>query len=89
VESIEKIEAALQRLDLPTLVTKEDIKRRYRQLARRYHPDLNADTATQMEEINQAYTLLMEYIASFRYTFDADEIARQYPGVKHAETFKP
>jgi DnaJ-class molecular chaperone len=85
----EEIQSALDRLDLPLLVTKNDIKKRYRQLVKRYHPDVCLESSKTMESINQAYALLMEYIEAFRYTFDADEIARQYPGASHAEKFKP
>ncbi len=88
MEIAEEIQQALDRLDLPTLVTKSDIKKRYRQLARVHHPDLNQSDGN-MEKINQAYALLMEYIESFRYTFDTDEIARQFPGAEHAKKFKP
>jgi len=88
VEIAEEIQQALDRLDLPILVTKSDIKKRYRQLARVHHPDLNQSDEN-MEKINQAYALLMEYIESFRYTFDTDEIARQFPGAEHAKKFKP
>ena len=88
MEIAEEIQQALDRLDLPTLVTKSDIKKRYRQLARVHHPDLSQSDGD-MEKINQAYALLMEYIESFRYTFDTDEIARQFPGAEHAKKFKP
>jgi len=89
VETAKEIQQALDRMDLPTLVTKADIKKRYRQLARVHHPDLNSEEHGEMEAINQAYALLMEYIEAFRYTFDADEIARQYPGAEHAKKFEP
>ena len=85
----QQIQEALDRLDLPVLITKADIKKRYRQLARKHHPDLSQGDSGSMESINQAYALLTEYIESFRYTFDADEIARQYPGAEHAKKFKP
>ncbi len=89
MEIAKEIQQALDRMDLPTLVTKADIKKRYRQLARVHHPDLNnSEEYGEMESINQAYALLMEYIEAFRYTFDADEIARQYPGAEYAKKFK-
>jgi len=84
----QEIEAALEVLDLPRCVTKEDIKRQYRHLARKYHPDLGG-TSEKMERINGAYRLLMKYIEEFRYTFDADEISKQFPGVQYAEQFTP
>lgn len=88
-EPSKNIQYALEMLDLPILVSKADIKKRYRQLARVHHPDINEDNSRDMESINKAYALLMEYIDSFRYTFDADEIAKQYPGADHAKKFKP
>ncbi len=82
------IEEALERLDLPKFITKEDIKKQYRYLARKYHPDRGGDDEM-MESLNAAYSLLMKYIEDFRYTFDEDEISRQYPGVDHADRFRP
>jgi len=89
VEIEDQIQEALDRLNLPVLITKADIKKRYRQLARKYHPDLHGGESGEMESLNQAYALLIEYIESFRYTFDTEEIARQYPGADHAKKFKP
>src|SRR5690242_18901650 len=47
-------------LGLPTTATAEQIKRKYRELARRYHPDVNPSSeATQkIVSINQAYRIL-------------------------------
>ncbi len=84
----EIIEEALETLELPKFVTKEDIKNQYRFLAKKYHPDVGGD-AQKMEQLNHAYQLLMKYIEDFRYTFDEDEINRQYPGVDHANRFRP
>ena len=89
----EQIEAALDVLDLPRLITRDDIKKRYRQLAREYHPDRRGGTDQNgademMERINAAYTLLMEYVDTFRYRFDATEIAQHYPEGNHAQKFR-
>ncbi len=85
---MQEIESALEILDLPKLVTKADIKRQYRYLAKRHHPDLGGDPR-KMDQINQAYALLMKYIEEFRYTFDENEVNKQFPGAQHAEQFKP
>ncbi|MBQ9940855.1 MAG: DnaJ domain-containing protein [Clostridia bacterium] len=42
--------------------TDEQIKKAYRELAKKYHPDVNpgVDTSDKMKEINQAYDLIMK-----------------------------
>ena len=79
---------ALQTLELPPFVTKDEIKRHYRYLARKYHPDTNSDSE-KMLEINRAYELLMEYIENFRYSFDNDEVNKQMPNMSFGSKFKP
>ena len=69
---------ALEILDLPTFVTKDELKDRYRVLAKRYHPDVSEDKV-KMSEINEAYELIMHYIENYRYSFDNDEISKQMP----------
>ncbi len=84
----EEIEKALELLILPKLISRADIKKQYYFLAKKNHPDSGGDTE-KMEQLNYAYTLLMKYIEEFRYTFDAEEISKQFPGVDHAQRFKP
>lgn len=50
---------ALAVLGLPAHATPEQIKRRYRQLAKRYHPDRGGDPR-EMQRIIAAYELLMK-----------------------------
>jgi len=83
-----EIREALERLGLPPMVTRDEIKKRYRQLARRHHPDREGGDAREMESLNRAYELLMEYVENFRFRFDEEEIARHYPDARHAQQFK-
>lgn len=85
---VEEIANALEILELPPLITKNDIKKQYRFLAGKYHPD-KGGSEVKMEQINHAYRILMKYIEEFRYTFDEDEIKKQFPGVDYAQRFKP
>ena len=50
---------ALTVLGLPPNATRQQIKRRYRALAKRYHPDRGGDQR-QMQRIIAAYELLMK-----------------------------
>ena len=82
-----QIKEALETLGLPAFISKDDIKRQYRYLAKKHHPDRGGDPE-EMEKISRAYTLLMEYIDQFRYAFDDEEISRQFPGADYAKRFK-
>jgi len=84
----DEIEKALEILNLPKLISKEDIKKQYHFLAKKNHPDLGGDVEN-MEQLNYAYKLLMKYIEEFRYTFDEEEISKQFPGADYAHRFKP
>ena len=42
-----------------------------------------------MEKINEAYRTLMKYIEEFRYTFDEEEISKQFPEVDYVKQHRP
>lgn len=83
-----EIKNALETLKLPTLITKDDIKRQYRNLAKISHPDRGGDT-NEMEKLNNAYEILIKYIDNFRYSFSEDEIYYQFPETFHNSKFRP
>jgi DnaJ-class molecular chaperone len=58
-------------LALDSTSTKEDIKKRYRELAKKYHPDVNKsiDATAKMQEIQEAYYILNDDEARTRYNF--------------------
>jgi DnaJ-domain-containing protein 1 len=51
-----------RRLGLSATAGRAAVKRAYRRLARKYHPDLNTDPAanTRMQQINEAYERILE-----------------------------
>ena len=59
VRSMLARQQALNVLGLPPNATRQQIKRRYRTLAKRYHPDRGGDQQ-QMQRIIAAYELLMK-----------------------------
>ncbi len=85
---MEEIDWALDILSLPKLVCKADIKSQYYFFSKKYHPDFGGDTV-KMEQVNMAYGILTDYIEGFRYTFDEDEINRQFSGIDYANQFRP
>ncbi len=84
----DEIEYALEILFLPKFVSRDDVKKQYHFLARKNHPDFGGDPK-EMEKINHAYMLLTTYMDRFRYSFDEEEIAKQFPGADYVQRFKP
>ena len=85
---IQEIEFALETLALPKLISRAEVKYQYRYLSKKHHPDKGGNPI-QMEALNHAYTVLIKYIEAFRYTFDEEEISKQFPGANYVQRFKP
>ncbi|KIM03806.1 MAG: hypothetical protein KN64_11320 [Sulfurovum sp. AS07-7] len=83
----EDIKEALNILELPSMITKDDIKKQYRFLVKKTHPDIGGD-AIRLQELNAAYDLLMEYINNYKFSFDESEISKQFPQKMHFDNFK-
>jgi len=70
------------------------LKRAYRELARKYHPDINpgADTEDKFKEVNEAYAILSDPKSRTRYDryghagVDSSEMATGFSGVVDAAT---
>jgi len=82
-----EIKEALNILELPAYITKDEIKKQYKLLAKKYHPDVYKDQE-QMAKINNAYKIIMQYIDNFKYSFDDQEINKQFPGISHNAKFR-
>ena len=79
---------AMDILGLPNMITRDDLKQRYRELAKRYHPDRVDGNSKEMDRIIRAYELLLEYIDGFKFSFDEDEFKKRYPHYHHNQKFR-
>jgi len=59
-------------------LTMAQIKRRHRELSRNFHPDLQGE-AHHMQNLNNAASVLMSYLQSYRFSFSEEEFYRQNP----------
>jgi DnaJ-class molecular chaperone len=82
------LQAALAEFDLPEQVTLKRIRKRHRQLVRKYHPDIGevADN-DKIRRINAAYKILTEYISHYNFDFSRDTFLKQYPEERLREQF--
>ena len=84
---IKEIQKALSFMEILPLSSIKDIKRQYKKLAQKYHPDVCGDTKM-MEKLNYSYKILMEYCENYKFTFDEYEIKKQYPDLFYKNKFR-
>jgi curved DNA-binding protein CbpA len=84
---IREVKEALDFMDIPPLSSIKDIKRQYKKLAKKYHPD-SSGNSEMMEKLNNSYKTLMEYCENYKFTFDEYEIKKQYPDLFYKNKFR-
>jgi DnaJ-class molecular chaperone len=84
---IKEFEKALKVLGLTSFVTYSEIKLKYRELSKKYHPDFGGDKE-KMDRLNKAFNLLKEYIENYRFTFSEEELQKQHIGSDYASRFR-
>jgi len=84
---IKKIKEALEFMDIPPLSTIKDIKRQYKKLSKKYHPDI-IGSDEMMHKLNESYNVLMDYCENYKFTFDEYEIKKQHPDSYYKNNFR-
>jgi len=84
---IQKIKEALEFMDIPPLSSIKDIKRQYKKLSKKYHPDI-IGSDEMMHKLNESYNVLMEYCENYKFTFDEYEIKKQHPDSYYKNNFR-
>ncbi len=77
-EEFRQIKNAGRILGIGESATLKEIKAAYRELSKRYHPDISKESGEKMKEINAAYKLLMDYCESYRFSFRKKEVEDFY-----------
>ncbi|CAA6816593.1 MAG: Heat shock protein DnaJ-like [uncultured Sulfurovum sp.] len=77
--SLSEFQAAVESLELISLRTKEDVRKKYLKLSKKYHPDMEGGSTEKFQEIREAYEILVEYMDNFRFVFSDEEFKQQNP----------
>jgi DnaJ-class molecular chaperone len=74
----EQLNRARRTLELPDRASIKQIKDKYRELSKIWHPDHCMDApekCRQMQQrLNEAYAVLMNYCSSFQYSFRKEDV---------------
>jgi DnaJ-class molecular chaperone len=91
VADFKEIDEARKLLGLRERATAKEIKQAYRRMAFRYHPDSKAkgdEGDDTMKKLNWAYKLLLDYVASYSYSFTEEDVAKTYPREAYLRRFR-
>lgn len=84
----EHLLAALAEFDLPLRASLQEIRERYRQLVRQYHPDSAvSDDPERICRINAAYAVLNDYLSQYPFDFSKQAFFERYPEERVREQF--
>jgi len=76
----EIITNAREILELPESATLEQIKKNYKQLIKKWHPDKNISNQelaeSKTKEIIQAYKIIIQYCDHYNYSFTRQEVEK-------------
>lgn len=74
---------AAQTLEISSALTREQIKQKYREMVKRWHPDKSSESSQErhemMAKINEAYKTILDYLENYRYSFTEEEIKQNLP----------
>ena len=76
----EQLDWARKQLELPEIASINQIKEKYRELSKKWHPDHCKDNPAEchrmQQRLNTAYDTLMNYCNSFQYSFMREDVER-------------
>jgi DnaJ-class molecular chaperone len=75
----DEFENAVETFGLIGLEHKDDIKKRYLKLSKKFHPDMTNGDTEKFQEVNKAYKVLIAYVDNFKFRFTKEEFQDQYP----------
>jgi DnaJ-class molecular chaperone len=73
------LRAALKIFDISGAENLKTLKRKHKELVKKFHPDTGCHDNEKIRQINAAYKILSEYCSMYKFTFSHDEFMQQYP----------
>lgn len=90
MNKLEMIGEARKVLGLGEEATREEIKSRYRELMKKYHPDrlpASEESLEKAKQITWAYDIISSYCDNYRFSFREEDVERMNPDLKLNKQF--
>ena len=83
--TLSEFKDAVESLELLSLTTQEQVRKKYLKLSLQYHPDMEGGSTEKFQEVREAYEILTEYMNNFRFVFTDEEFKQQNPILVNGE----
>jgi len=87
VNYFEEFEKAINILGVFKGTTNKELKKRYLELSKIYHPDMQTGNEDKFREVNEAYKILKNYMENFAFELSEEEFYTQRPELKLKKQF--
>ena len=90
MDSFQAVDKARKILGLEENATREEIKKAYRELIKKYHPDKAGDKRKYSEkskQINWAYSVIASYCKDYRFSFRRKDVEKMDPDLRLKRQF--
>jgi len=77
--TIEEFQDAVEYMNLISLTSAQQLRAKYLELSKLYHPDTQTGNQEQFQRLQRSYKIIKNYIDNFRYVLDQEEFKRQNP----------
>ncbi len=74
-----ELRKALNVLGIGERATMAEVRKRQRDLVKKYHPDSGGDDGERIRQVNEAYGLVLRYLGEYRFSFAEAEFYEQNP----------
>ena len=77
--TIEEFQDAVEYMNLISLTSSKQLRAKYLELSKLYHPDTQTGNQEQFQRLQRSYKIIKNYIDNFRYVLNQEEFKRQNP----------
>jgi len=74
-----EFEKSVDLLELCSKSSLHDLKIKYKELSKLYHPDMPGGNQEKFIELTKSYKMVKSYMEKFRYTLEEEEFKEQFP----------